>query len=85
RKDHPLFAQRLRQAARRGAKILSLHAVHDDWLMPVAERLTAAPAGWVQSLADIACAVAESAGAQAPRAGNLTEAARSAAAALLSG
>jgi NADH-quinone oxidoreductase subunit G len=85
RKDHPLFAQRLRQAARRGAKVLSLHAVHDDWLMPVAQRLTAAPAGWVQSLADIACAVAESTGAQAPMAGTVTEAARSAAATLLSG
>ena len=85
RKDHPLFAQRLRQAARRGAKIVSLHAVHDDWLMPVARRLTAAPADWVQSLADIACAVAESTGAQAPMAGTVTEGARSAAAALLSG
>ena len=85
RKDHPLFAQRLRQAARRGAKIVSLHAVHDDWLMPVAQRLTAAPADWVQSLADIACAVAESTGVQAPMAGTVTEAARSAAAALLSG
>jgi NADH-quinone oxidoreductase subunit G len=85
RKDHPLFAQRLRQAARRGAKILSLHAVHDDWLMPVAQRLTAAPAAWVQSLADIACAVAEATGVQAPMAGTVTEAARSAAAALLSG
>jgi NADH-quinone oxidoreductase subunit G len=85
RKDHPLFAQRLRQAARRGAKIVSLHAVHDDWLMPVAQRLTAAPADWVQSLADIACAVAESTGFQAPMAGTVTEAARSAAAALLSG
>jgi NADH-quinone oxidoreductase subunit G len=31
RKDHPLFAQRLRQAARHGAQVLSLHAVHDDW------------------------------------------------------
>ena len=85
RKDHPLFAQRLRQAARRGAKILSLHAVHDEWLMPVAQRLTAAPAGWVQSLADIACAVAESTGTQAPTAGTVTQAARSAAATLLSG
>jgi NADH-quinone oxidoreductase subunit G len=31
RKDHPLFAQRIRQAARRGAQVHSLHAVHDDW------------------------------------------------------
>jgi NADH-quinone oxidoreductase subunit G len=85
RKDHPLLAQRLRQAARRGAKIISLHAVHDDWLMPVAQRLTAAPADWVQALADIACAVAESTGVPAPMAGTATEAARATAAALLSG
>jgi NADH-quinone oxidoreductase subunit G len=85
RKDHPLFAQRLRQAARRGAKVLSLHAVHDDWLIPVAQRLTAAPADWVQSLADIACAVAQAQGAAAPLAGQVTEAAQAAATALLSG
>jgi NADH-quinone oxidoreductase subunit G len=85
RKDHPLLAQRLRQAARRGAKIISLHAVHDDWLMPVAQRLTAAPADWVQALADIASAVAESTGVLPPLAGSVSEAARSAASALLSG
>ncbi len=38
RKDHPLFAQRLRQAARKGAAIHSLHALHDDWLMPMGEQ-----------------------------------------------
>jgi NADH-quinone oxidoreductase subunit G len=85
RKDHPLFAQRIRQAARRGAKVISLHAVHDDWLMPVAQRITAAPSGWVQALADIAAAVAQATGAQAPAAGTATEAAQAAAAALLSG
>ncbi len=36
RKDHPLFAQRIRQAARKGAQVHSLHAVHDDWAMPLA-------------------------------------------------
>ena len=51
RKDHPLFAQRIRQAARRGAQVHSLHAVHDDWLLPVATQLTAAPSAWGQALA----------------------------------
>jgi NADH-quinone oxidoreductase subunit G len=59
RKDHPLFAQRLRQAARHGAQISSLHAVHDDWLMPVAHRLTAAPSQWMNALLGIAAAVAQ--------------------------
>ena len=62
RKDHPLFAQRLRQAARRGAQVHSLNAVHDDWLMPIATHITAAPDAWVQSLADVAAAVAAALG-----------------------
>ena len=38
RKDHPLIAHRLRQAAKRGAQIHMLHSVDDDWLMPIASR-----------------------------------------------
>jgi NADH-quinone oxidoreductase subunit G len=66
RKDHPLLAQRLRQAARRGARIASLNAVHDDWAMPLAATLTAAPSQWLQQLADVAAAVAPLAGVPAP-------------------
>ncbi len=43
RKDHPLIAQRLRQAAKRGAQIHVLHSVDDDWLMPVASKTIVAP------------------------------------------
>jgi len=43
RKDHPLIAHRLRQAAKRGTQIHVLHSVDDDWLMPVASRKIAAP------------------------------------------
>jgi len=43
RKDHPLIAHRLRQAARRGAQIHMLHSVDDDWLMPIASRKIVAP------------------------------------------
>jgi NADH-quinone oxidoreductase subunit G len=43
RKDHPLIAHRLRQAARRGAQIHMLHSVDDDWLMPVASRKVVSP------------------------------------------
>jgi NADH-quinone oxidoreductase subunit G len=66
RKDHPLFAQRLRQAAKRGAEVHSLHAVHGDWLMPMASQVTAAPSRWVHALAGIAAAVAAAAGVAAP-------------------
>ncbi|MFY9511216.1 MAG: NADH-quinone oxidoreductase subunit NuoG, partial [Rubrivivax sp.] len=65
RKDHPLLAQRLRQAARRGAQLFSLNAVHDDWLLNLAGKLTAAPSGWAQQLADIATAVAAAKGVAA--------------------
>ena len=66
RKDHPLFAQRLRQAARRGAQIHSLHATHDEWLLPLASRVTAAPSAWPQMLAEVAVAVAQAGGQPLP-------------------
>ena len=85
RKDHPLFAQRLRQAARRGAQVHSLHAVHDDWLLPVATRLTCAPADWLQSLAEVAAAVAAAQGVPVPMPASVNDAAQAVAASLLSG
>ena len=85
RKDHPLFAQRLRQAARRGAKVHSLNAVHDDWLMPLASTLSVAPSAWVQTLAEIASAIAAEKGVSAPVQATVSEAARVVAASLLSG
>src|SRR5437762_3489468 len=66
RKDHPLFAQRLRQAAKRGAQIHSLQAVHDDWALPLAGTITAAPGQWVRALASVAAAVAAAKGVAAP-------------------
>ena len=43
RKEAPLIAHRLRQAAKRGAQIHMLHSVDDEWLMPVASRRIVAP------------------------------------------
>mgnify|MGYP000151944444 CR=1 FL=1 len=85
RKDHPLFAQRLRQAARHGAQIVALGGAEDDWLLPVAARITSAPGDWLQQLANVATAVAQSRGLSAPLAGEATVAAQQIAAALLSG
>ena len=51
RKDHPLIAQRLRQAAKRGAQIHVLHSVDDDWLMPIASKTIVAPAAIPGALA----------------------------------
>jgi NADH-quinone oxidoreductase subunit G len=85
RKDHPLLAQRIRQAARKGAQVHSLHAVHDDWLMAMASTSSVAPSGWAQALADIATAIGQSRGASSPFAGNATDAAKAIAASLLGG
>ncbi|WP_080361802.1 NADH-quinone oxidoreductase subunit NuoG, partial [Bordetella pertussis] len=62
RKDHPLMAQRLRQAAKRGTQVLLLDAAADDPLMPVAGRLTVAPSGLASALAEVAVALAQAKG-----------------------
>ena len=85
RKDHPLFAQRIRQAARKGAKVHSLHALADDWLMPMASQQAVAPSGWVNALGAIAAAVAAAKGVAAPSSFAATDAANAVAASLLSG
>jgi len=85
RKDHPLFASRLRHAARRGAQVSAIGGMADDWLMPLAQRVTVAPSAWVQALADVAAAVAAERGVSAPVAGNATDVAKAIAASLLSG
>ena len=62
RKDQPLLGQRLRQAARRGAHILSLNEQRVDWAMPVHTVYQASASVWVQALADVAAAVAQAKG-----------------------
>jgi NADH-quinone oxidoreductase subunit G len=51
RKDHPLLAQRLRQAAKRGTQIHVLHSVDDDWLMKIASRKIVSPSDILGSIA----------------------------------
>ena len=75
RKDQPLLAQRIRQAARRGAQVWALNEQVHDWGMPVADTLVANPLHWVQSLADIASAVAQQRGVSAPFASQAVSAA----------
>ncbi|MBW8847363.1 MAG: NADH-quinone oxidoreductase subunit G [Burkholderiales bacterium] len=81
RKDHPLFAARLRHAARRGAAVHRLGIGGDDWLMPLAASQSVAPSGWVQALADVAAAIGEG----APLAGSANDEAKAIAASLSSG
>ncbi|MDK6202707.1 NADH-quinone oxidoreductase subunit NuoG [Oligella urethralis] len=59
RQDHPLFAQRLRQAAKAGARIVLLDSNGEDPLFPVAARLTVAPSQLCAAIDNIAKAVAQ--------------------------
>ena len=90
RKDHPLFAQRIRQATQRGG-ILSaicseheLHA-HDAWALRVTNLVSADAGNWLQSLIDIAVAVAAEKGIEAPVQSDPTTVAKAIASSLLSG
>jgi NADH-quinone oxidoreductase subunit G len=71
RKDHPLFALRLRHAVRHGAQLNVIttpaafsHA--DAWAMPVAQAVLSDASGWAQALADVAAAIAAEKGVAAP-------------------
>jgi NADH-quinone oxidoreductase subunit G len=90
RKDHPLFAQRIRQSARRGAEVSAIVSVAElptpeAWAMPVSPALKTAPHSWVQALADVAAAIAAQKGLVAPAAGQASPAAQAIAVSLLSG
>jgi NADH-quinone oxidoreductase subunit G len=90
RKDHPLFAQRIRQAARKGAKVHAIAscaqlADADAWAMTLGATLKAEAGDWLQALADVATAVGAEKGVAAPAAGQAHEAAQAIAKSLLSG
>ncbi len=59
RKDHPLFAQRLRQSAKKATKVSLLSVTGDDPLISLHAQITVAPADLVAGLAAILKAVAE--------------------------
>jgi len=58
RKDHPLLAQRIRQAVKNGGEANLVHSSDDDLLMPVANKAIVAPSGMVNSIAGILKALA---------------------------
>jgi len=66
RKDHPLIAHRLRQAAKRVLQVNLVNPVDDDLLMRVANRMIVAPSALAQSLAEILKAVCEEKSASIP-------------------
>ena len=62
RKDHPLFAQRIRQASRHGAQVHSLNSSGSDWALPLASDRVLPSSFWVQGLAEIGKSVADALG-----------------------
>jgi NADH-quinone oxidoreductase subunit G len=85
RKDHPLFAQRIRQAVRKGCAVSAINSAAEDWAMPIAHSLLCDASIWVQALADVAAAVAADKGVSPPAQGTASEAARAIAQSLLGG
>ena len=85
RKDHPLFAQRIRQAARKGAQVNVVNDQAQDWAMPIANAVTVDSDHWVMALAGIAAAVAAETGVQTPIAGEVNDTTRAVARSLLGG
>ena len=84
RKDHPLFAARIRQAQRKGAQVFSINSQERDWAIPKAD--ITLPAGqWGVALAQIAAAVAQAKGIAAPVTAQADDAAKAVAASLLQG
>jgi NADH-quinone oxidoreductase subunit G len=66
RKDHPLIAQRLRQAAKKYTKVSLLSVTGDDQLINLHARLTVAPAQLAAALAAVVKAAAEIKGVAVP-------------------
>jgi NADH-quinone oxidoreductase subunit G len=85
RKDHPLFALRIRAAVRKGAAVSVIHDVQNDWAMSIASSVITPASNWAQALADVAAAVAAEKGASAPAQGNATDSAKAIAKSLLGG
>ena len=90
RKDHPLFAQRIRQAQRNGAQVntitsKALFNSSDAWAMPVLHADVQEASAWAQSLANVAAAVAAEKGVTAPAQGQTTPEAQAIAKSLFGG
>ncbi|MCV2216508.1 NADH-quinone oxidoreductase subunit NuoG [Thauera sp. Sel9] len=64
RKDAPLLAQRVRQAAKKGLQVSALGPNAEEWLLPVRNRALVAPSAMVSALAQVVAALAEEKGAE---------------------
>jgi NADH-quinone oxidoreductase subunit G len=66
RKDHPLFATRIRAAVKAGGQLSVLHAADTENLINTANKIIAAPSDWLAALSGVVAAVAKAKGVAAP-------------------
>jgi len=90
RKDHPLYAQRLRQAVRHGAQLNTITSKTllknaDAWAIRLANAVVSEAGQWAQALSNVAAAIAAEKGVTAPAAGQSTPEAKAIAQSLLGG
>ena len=65
RKEQPLIAARLRTATKRGLQVSRIDAGGDDWLI-TATSIAVTPSAWVNTLSEVALAVAKAKSTSAP-------------------
>jgi NADH-quinone oxidoreductase subunit G len=65
RKDQPVLAARIRTASKRGLQVMRIDAGGDDWLIS-SSGISAAPSAWLNTLSEVALAVAKAKSATAP-------------------
>ena len=65
RKDQPVLAARIRTAAKRALQVSRIDAGGDDWLIP-SQGISAAPSAWLNSLSEVALAVAKAKSVSVP-------------------
>ena len=90
RKDHPLFALRVRHAVRHGAQLnvladLASFGHANAWAMPAANTWVTDAFAWAQALADVAVAIAAEKGVDAPCTGAASDMAQAMAKSMLGG
>lgn len=64
RKDAPLLAQRVRQAAKKGLHVSAIGPNAEEWLLPVKHRALVAPSAMVAMLAEVVAALSAAKGVE---------------------
>jgi len=85
RKEHPLFALRVRQAARSGCAVHVLRSDAANWAIPIAQDVQASSQDWLPQLQSIAAAVAQLAETSCPYSATVNDQALAIAKSLLGG